>query len=59
MADMTSRNPGDDEISDGSEVAAKPCFEGNAEVGAPRREVSDEEVILDLLGGWRCFQVVE
>ena len=49
MADMTSRNPGDDEISEVPEVAPKPCFGGNEEVVAPRSEVSDEEVISDFL----------
>ena len=58
MADMTSRNPGDDEISDGSDVAAKPCFGGIAEVVAPRSEVSDEEVILDLLWGGGVFKLL-
>ena len=60
MADMTSRIPGDDEISEGSEVA---CFEGegNAEVVVvlPRSEVSsNEEVVLDLLGGGDVFKLL-
>ena len=62
MADMTSPIPGDDEISEGSEVVApKPCFEvaGNAEVVVvPRSEVSDEEVALDLLGGGGVFRLL-
>jgi hypothetical protein len=50
MADMTSRIPGDDEISEGSEVAPKPCLEveGNAEV----------VVVLDLLGGGGVFKLL-
>ena len=63
MANMTSRIPGDDEISEGSEVAPKPCFEveGNAEVVVvlPRSEVSsDEEAVLDLLGGGGVFKLL-
>jgi len=57
MADMTSPIPGDDEISEGSEVAS---FEvgGNAEAVVPRSEVSDEEVVLDLLGGGGVFKLL-
>ena len=60
MADMTSPIPGDDETSEGSEVAPKPCFEveGNAEVVEPRSEVSDEEVVLDLLRGGDVFKLL-
>ena len=60
MADMTSPIPGDDEISEDSEVAPKPCFEveGNPEVGVPRSEISDEEVVLDLLGGGGVFKLL-
>ena len=61
-ADMTSPIPGDDEISEDSEVVApKSCFEvaGNAEVVVvPRSEVSDEEVTLDLLGGGGVFKLL-
>ena len=39
-------------------MAPKPCFEGYAEVVAPRSEVSDEEVMLDLLGGGGVFKFV-
>jgi hypothetical protein len=41
-------------------VAPKPCFEeeGNAEVVVPRSEVSDEEVLLDLLGGGGVFKLL-
>jgi hypothetical protein len=56
---MTSPIPGDDDISEGSEVAPKPCFEeGNVEVVVPRSEVSDEEVLLDLLGGGGVFKLL-
>ena len=57
---MTSPIPGDDEISEGSEVASKPSFEigGNAEVVVPRSEVIDEEVVLDLLGGGGVFKLL-
>ena len=60
MADMTSPIPGDDEISEGSDVAPKPCFEveGNTEVEVPRSDVSDEEV-LDLLGGGGVFKLLK
>jgi hypothetical protein len=50
MADMT---PGDDEISEGSEGASKPCLEVE---GNP--EVSDEEAVLDLLGGGGVFKLL-
>ena len=57
---MTSPIPGDDEISEGSEVASKPSFEigGNAEAVVPRSEVIDEEVVLDLLGGGGVFKLL-
>ena len=60
MADMTSPIPGDDEISEGSEVASKPSFEagGNADAVVPRSEVIDEEVVLDLLGGGGVFKLL-
>jgi len=60
MANMTSPIPGDDEISEGSEVAPKPCFEEerNAEVVVPRSEASDEGVELDLLGGGGVFKLL-
>lgn len=60
MADTISPIPGDDEISEGSEVAPKPCFEveGNVEVVVPRSETSDEEVVLDLLGGGGVFKLL-
>ena len=48
-------------MSEGSEVAPKPCFEveGNAEVAVvPRSEISDEEVILDLLAGGGVFKLL-
>ena len=59
MADMTSPIPGD-EISEGSEVAPKLCFEvrGDPEAVVPRSEVSDEGVVLDLLGGGGVFKLL-
>ena len=53
MADIII--PGDDE---GSEVAAKPCFEveGNAEVVVPCSE--EEVVVLALLGGGGVFKLL-
>jgi hypothetical protein len=44
MADMSSPIPGDDEVSEGSEV------DGNVEVG-PRGGANVEEVMVDLRGG--------
>ena len=60
MADMNSPIPGDGEISEGSEVAPKPCFEveGVTEGEVPRSDVSDEEVVLDLLGGGGVFKLL-
>lgn len=57
MADMTS---GDDEISKGSEVVPESCFEveENPEVVVSRSDVSDEEVVLDLLGGGGVFKLL-
>ena len=60
MADMTSRIPGDDEISEGSEVAPEPCFgiEESADVVVPRSKVGEEEVVFDLLGGGGVFKLL-
>jgi len=53
---MSSPIPGDDERSEGPEVAPRPCFEvdGDVEVKVPRSEASVEE---DLRGGGDDFKL--